>query len=190
MAKPRPSTVRGGFSACCFKGVGRRRKYSRPKKKGVITAAAMVFHTASEKWRDRKDRRSAVAAANSASAEANTGTRTASRATAPAVPSTKGRMRLTEPLCFFGSRAATTAHRWPNSPHSSRQNRSHSMAGRHQGSRCPPERPTAWMGSSASRASRFHTRKYQLEPRVSVAASTRFVASKNRLSPATSSLRP
>ena len=48
----------------------------------------------------------------------------------------------------------------------------------------------AWTGSRASRASRFHARKYQLDPRASVAARARFTASRTRLSQVFSRVRP
>ena len=65
-----------------------------------MTLASRAFQTASVKWRETKARRSAGSAANSASAEARTGTRTASSARAPAAPSSRGRTRRAAPSFF------------------------------------------------------------------------------------------
>lgn len=124
--------------------------------------------------------RSAVAAANSASAEVRTGTRNPSRTRAQMAPAATGRS-FRRSCALPAEAAAGAAPRRPNRPHSSRHSRSHSMAGRHQGSRAAPESARAWTGSSTSRASRFQSRKYQLEPRAGVTARNRLNSSRTRL---------
>lgn len=126
------------------------------------------------KWERTKIRRSAVTAANSASPDARTGTRMHSRMTAPVPPNRMaGRRRDREAEFPVGVRAAKKAPSPPNRLLSSRQNRSQSIAGRNQGREAAPESPMAWTGSSTSSASRFHSRKYQFEPRASEAARIR-----------------
>ena len=171
-------------------GLGWRRLYRKPKRKGVSASPQTSFCRAVVKWARRKARRSSVTAANSASAEASTGTSSATSSAAPKHPRTTGTTRRETRLFSPGARAAGTAPRCPNRPRSRSQNRSHSMAGRHQGSRTPPERARAWTGSSTSRAIRFQSRKYQLEPRASVTARNRLNSSRARLERTISGVGP
>ena len=104
--------------------------------------------------------------AKRASARRRAGTRRTSSASAPAQPKRT-------PAAFLPSqrrprklpRVRKPARRSPKSPERIRQKRSHSMAGRRQGSLASPEQPAAWRGSRRARAPKFQSRKYQPEPR-------------------------